>query len=518
MKGAARFTIGLLTLALVLSPGPEAQAGDKSVVKMAIVVGNNAGLPTHRPLRFAEDDARRMRKVLEEVGGFEGHRIRLLTGEGKESLEQAFSTISHAIEKRGEGAATMVLFYFSGHSDGTYLEMGSDRVPFAEVKQGLEQTGATLRLAIVDACLSGELVGLKGVSRAPAFELDVDGDLQTEGTVILTSAGSGEYAQETGELRGSYFTHHLVSGLYGAADADDDLSVTLWELYRYTYRRTAGDTADTLAGTQHPGYEFETEGRGDLVLSRVSLAAAVLSFPAAAKGELLLLALPSREMVAEFIHEGQRERKLFVAAGEYQLIRRTAEGIESLDFEVLEGETRKVDPALLVKSDAKLTAARGGAGDPPRAVMAFYGLTGWFMPDMGAMHSGGLLFRRQWGHFDLHVRMSYGYTSVNEDGFIYDVHAVGGAVAGLLRFPFHRFDILLGVLAGTTRLAQISDVLEERTAWSLDLGLQAAVALYLARRLALLLSWEFNYYLFEQDGGFEGHFGPRALLGVGYRF
>ena len=62
---------------------------------------------------------------------------------------------------------------------------------------------------------------------------------------VLASSTASELSQESEALRASYFTHHLLSGLRGAADADRDGRVTLSEAYRYAYNRTLVATAAT---------------------------------------------------------------------------------------------------------------------------------------------------------------------------------------------------------------------------------------------------------------------------------
>ena len=56
------------------------------------------------------------------------------------------------------------------------------------------------------------------------FALPVD---DVRGTAFIASTAVGEAAQESQALGGSFFTHHLETGLRGAADADGDGLVTL---------------------------------------------------------------------------------------------------------------------------------------------------------------------------------------------------------------------------------------------------------------------------------------------------
>jgi hypothetical protein len=72
-------------------------------------------------------------------------------------------------------------------------------------------TRADVRVAIVDGCQSGALVG-KGGARAPGFEIRLIDQLDASGEAMLTSSAADELALESREIRGSFFTHHLVSG------------------------------------------------------------------------------------------------------------------------------------------------------------------------------------------------------------------------------------------------------------------------------------------------------------------
>src|SRR4029078_11847178 len=110
----------------------------------------------------------------------------------------------------------------------------------------------------------------KGARRAPAFEIQADGPRDAKGVVILTSSSSDEDSQESDLVGGSYFSHHLASGLLGGADKSGDGQVTLFEAYAYAYDRTVADTAESAAGAQHPPFSYDLAGNGDLVLTDVA--------------------------------------------------------------------------------------------------------------------------------------------------------------------------------------------------------------------------------------------------------
>ena len=97
---------------------------------------------------------------------------------------------------------------------------------------------------------------------------------------MLTSSAATEDALESKEIRGSFFTNNLVSGLRGAADASGDGHITLGEAYRYAYAGTVASTVDTVVGAQHPGYAYQLSGMGEIVLTELATASAALLLPA----------------------------------------------------------------------------------------------------------------------------------------------------------------------------------------------------------------------------------------------
>lgn len=146
--------------------------------------------------------------------------------------------------------------------------MAGTRLALAEIRDLIYGSPATARVLVIDACRSGSATQLKGGRRAPGFTIDVDDKLRSSGVAILTSSAGGEDSQESDELRASFFTHYLASGLRGAADVDADQRVALGEAFSYAAERTLLATSRTVAGPQHPTFRFDLTGREDLVLTR----------------------------------------------------------------------------------------------------------------------------------------------------------------------------------------------------------------------------------------------------------
>lgn len=249
--------------------------------RFALVVGNNAGSGDLPPLRYAETDAGKVARVLVELGQVAPDDLLLLQGRPLSEIEAALQAVQSrtAEAHRAPDARALVLFFFSGHSDGMALEIGAERLTFAKLKAALVATGAEVRVAIIDSCRSGSAILEKGGRPAAPFTLRLTDEITASGEAMITSSAADEAALESKEMMGSFFTHHLVSGLRGAADASGDRQVTLAEAYRYAYDHTISSTSATIVGAQHPTYDYRLSGQGELVLTSLEKPSASLELP-----------------------------------------------------------------------------------------------------------------------------------------------------------------------------------------------------------------------------------------------
>ena len=96
--------------------------------RVAIIVGSNAPPPGRSPLRFAHDDAREMADVLTRVGHFAPADVHLL-------LDPSAAALFYEIDEVARAASddALVLFYYSGHSDGQSLYPNGEALPVTEV-------------------------------------------------------------------------------------------------------------------------------------------------------------------------------------------------------------------------------------------------------------------------------------------------------------------------------------------------------------------------------------------------
>lgn len=286
--------------------------------RLAIVVGNNAGSADLPPLRYAETDAGKFARVMVELGEVQPEDLLLLQGRGAEDLDRAFSVAGERLAHWAEQPTlrTVVLFYFSGHSDGESLELGSGRVSYATLRALLEGTGADVRIAVIDACKSGGGLRTRGGRPAEGFTIHLTDTLAARGDVFISSSSEAEVATESNEVMGGFFTHHFVSGLRGAADVNGDQRVTLDEAYRYAYHHTLAATELLGGDGQHATFDYRLSGRGELVLTQLVSAPARVEVPEGAQ-RVLITDLGRDQVVAEVSGDGRRE--LALAPGRYAM-------------------------------------------------------------------------------------------------------------------------------------------------------------------------------------------------------
>ena len=129
------------------------------------------------------------------------------------ALEEASRRVAewHA-HQRGQA---VLMFYFSGHSDGQVLEIAGGALPFAELRRSLVASAADVRVVIVDSCRSGALLALKGGTLGQAFDIRLADDLASTGEALVASSAADEAALESAEIGASFFSHHFISGLRG---------------------------------------------------------------------------------------------------------------------------------------------------------------------------------------------------------------------------------------------------------------------------------------------------------------
>ncbi|MBX7112718.1 MAG: caspase family protein [Myxococcaceae bacterium] len=318
------------------------------VRRFALVVGNDLGGENTRPLLYARDDARKLYDIMVRLGGIQPADAMLLLNESADDVLTALGELERrSRDAQRQGEQTGIFFYYSGHARDGALRLGGSRLALESLKARLAQAPADIRIAIFDACRSGALTRAKGVRRAPAFEVESDATRAAKGLVILTSSAADEDSQESDTIGGSYFSHHLASGLLGDADKSGDGRISLSEAYAYAYERTVADTAESSAGPQHPTFSFDLAGNGDLVLTDVAARREGIALAAAAPAGNWFVVDSKGFIVAEVMKTEGLERRIALPPGTYTVKRRLADKLRVGQINVAEGQITQLDDRSL---------------------------------------------------------------------------------------------------------------------------------------------------------------------------
>jgi hypothetical protein len=326
-----------LAIALLVLTAPAARA--EGLHRFAIVAGNDNGGGDTRPLLYASADAVKVHDILTRLGGVRPEDAALLIGARAPDLLEALARVGRAAaDAAHHGEHTALFFYFSGHAKDGALRLGDSRIGVDAIKSLIATAPVDVRVAIIDSCKSGALTRSKGARKAPAFEIQSDNaSRDAKGLVILTSSTSDEDSQESDVIGGSYFSHHLASGLLGGADRSGDGRVTLFEAYAYAYDRTVADTADSAAGAQHPTFSYDLAGNGDLVLTDVAVRHEGIYIPRDAPGGVYYLVDGKGFVAAEIAKGDGVDRRVALAPGRYRVKRRLPDRLRVGEVDVPPG-------------------------------------------------------------------------------------------------------------------------------------------------------------------------------------
>ncbi|MBK9108777.1 MAG: caspase family protein [Saprospiraceae bacterium] len=247
--------------ASLLSTASSQQSGVNTKT-YAVVIGisdyQDAGIPD---LRFADKDAEAFANYLRsEAGGkLDGDHLKVLIN-SKATMAQFANALDWLWEVCKEGDQAII--YFSGHGDvekksltqpgfllcwdapaRVYMAGGAFALPMLqEVVSTLSIQNKAKVIVITDACRSGTLAGSSvGGSQATAANLAK----QFGNEIKIMSCQPNEYSiegEQWGGGRGA-FSYHLLDALYGMADNNNDLWVTLQEVGRYLEDHVTNEVA-----------------------------------------------------------------------------------------------------------------------------------------------------------------------------------------------------------------------------------------------------------------------------------
>lgn len=228
--------------------------------RLALLVGNQYGWDGDPKLQYVLSGdvhplASRLRKL--------GFQVHTLQNQSSLVLRKTLFKIRKKLQKK---KISTFLFYYSGHADQNHLHLGKRQkkpMSYKELVSFFRTLTSLRRIAIIDACYSGELIrqfgslriyqkwfssakakGLRARKRVNLSRLLVPRHGKEQGLrVIASSLG---LSWEIPQFRASLFTHHLLRGLDGKGDLDRDGKITVDELFDFASREVK-----QLTG-QHP--------------------------------------------------------------------------------------------------------------------------------------------------------------------------------------------------------------------------------------------------------------------------
>jgi hypothetical protein len=371
----SRPVFALLLLVVVAAPSP-ARGHAVHKRRFALVIGANQGGPHRQLLRHAVSDARAFARLVQGLGGVRPTDAILLEDPTPDALTRALSTLGALLtEARAESPQIELIFYYSGHSDSEGLLLRGQRLSYAALRQALREVRPDFRIAILDSCASGTFTRAKGGARVSPFLADASSRVTGEAT--LTSSSAEEASQESDQLGASFFTHHLITGLRGAADMSRDGKVTLTEAYQFAFHETLARTETTRAGAQHPAYEIDLAGIGDVVLTDLRGARAVLAFDAVGEGRYFIRDADSK-LAAELNKRPGTPVELGLEEGTYSVVVARRGRVYASSVALVAGGRSTFDEAslkVLPLSEANLLRGSAGASglvEPPERALQLW--------------------------------------------------------------------------------------------------------------------------------------------------
>jgi hypothetical protein len=332
-----------------------AQAG--VIERYALIVGANDGGGNRPILRYANSDAVAFHRVLTNIGGIAEENSVVVLNSTKKLLDEGLADLKRLIIRNSKKSNRIeVVFYYSGHSNEQGLLLAENLLTYKNLKSNIKKLPGSVKIIVVDSCASGTLTMTKGGKQRPAFL--VDSSTKTKGLAVITSASADEAAQESAAIRGSFFTHYMVSGMRGAADSNSDRKVTLSEAYRYSYNQTLARTENTRSGPQHPSYDFRLSGTGDLVLTDLRSSESMIIFDKPLSGKYFVRDI-NDNLVAEITKIKGTAINLGLEAGEYTILLEKDKATQLGTIDLAKGQKLNTTEVVFKTVKGEINTVRG---------------------------------------------------------------------------------------------------------------------------------------------------------------
>jgi hypothetical protein len=295
-------------------------------VRAGLFIGANHGSFGEDVLFFAKEDALKMYLAFLEYGQLNKNLALVVSDSKLKSVQSKIGELAARTQllKDFDDTRLECIFYYSGHGGLDGLHLDGKTYTYQEFYQDIHSLACDLSIIILDACNSGSLLKVKGITFVEDEYRVKIYDNKT-GEIFITSSADSEYAQEKEEFKGSIFTFYLVNGLIGAADINQDGRITLSEAYNFASRRTIQETFGSAKGFQVPSYKYQVQGSQDTVLTELSAEKESIMAPQNREGIMTFMDSQKGIIWGDFKVDRHR-RQIFVPTGRYLVRLRTESG------------------------------------------------------------------------------------------------------------------------------------------------------------------------------------------------
>lgn len=514
-----RFLVVLLVLVVARSASAEP-------IRLLIAVGNKNGLAAERPLKFADNDAKRVRDVMTSLGGVKSEHAFYLSEPTRASLYDAIAK-ARSVAQTHRSDEVSLLFYFSGHGDREALHLSGERMLMRDLSTKLDEIPAALRIAVTDACRSTRD---KGFAADEPFAISTTLVPQASGQVWIHASSDGEAAQESDDLQGAIFTHSWLAGLRGAADANGDARVTLDESFAFAHSQTLIRSSKSSGVMQKPEAVINLREMAPVVITQTGTRLASLALPQARDTHFLVYSAASKSVLSEVWSSPDRRLMLRLPPGRYVVQRRVGGlgGIATVT--IAEGEDRRLDEGDFASSSLDLLAKKGEDPDSvqttpndarPNELSLGYDAGG--DARTGLVHGPRIGYALAWTHIAITAgaAMTFADRTVTGNGAAKneDLTSGFGRLGFELRLPLGSVVMLRANAGG--RMGVISQAItNESSKMAFAFGPEVALGLRLAmsRRLFADLSGTGNLVFASEEHALQGVLGATGAVAIGARF
>lgn len=249
--------------------------------RWAIVIGINKYMNSSiKELEKAQNDAIDLSNQLNNSGEFD--YVFTFTDKSQNIFDPLFPMKNNILAKidtvlREANENDFVLFYFSGHgisdpNGNGYLVAIDTQLddPFTtgikidDIVAKIQAKGIKRNLLILDACREVINKETKSLNQIGLKEKKYD---EAVISAIFYSTGSGYYSHEHNDFSNGVYTHFLLQGMKGEADADNNGIVTISELEQYV-QAAVNDWGIKNNKQQKPFTKVVKEKYGDIGLTK----------------------------------------------------------------------------------------------------------------------------------------------------------------------------------------------------------------------------------------------------------